>query len=114
VRLRIIAITLMFVQSVAAAGVTTAGGTRSCGDWTSNGTRLEDAIWLLGYLSGVNAATPGAGDLLKGFSNVTLVAWMDKHCRDNPLDRIVDAADKMTLELYERTQLTHPKSKTAH
>jgi hypothetical protein len=76
-----------------------------CGRWTQAHTHRDDRSWamrswVLGYLSGVNNASP---DLVPGDAGAIL-DWIDNYCRSNPLDPIVDAADALVIELRSREQ----------
>ena len=39
------------------------------------------------------------GNMLKRHSEAELLGWIDKYCKENPLKKIVDGADKLTVEI---------------
>ncbi len=76
-------------------------GTGSCGEWTEsrNQDRLSyHAVWIKGWIS---AAGYYEGELANSDSPA-LDAWMDNYCKANPLDGIVDGAEKLVEELKQR------------
>ena len=74
----------------------------SCGAWAASAEhknqRLAYVTWIQGFVSGYNWGTPGrqaeAGDAL---SYATIVLYLDKYCRENPLKDMVGG----TMELVE-------------
>ena len=80
-------------------------GTHSCTTWVHDRlaerrkpslhvTTLlaQEQAWVLGFLSGVAIETEGVSDPLKGMAEEGIWSWIDGHCRDHPLENIVDAA----------------------
>jgi len=87
------ALALMISSADAADNSVAVGaGVASCVTWTqvrNDPTRTDrDGAeqWVLGYVSGVSAVTP-----LKRAAADGVWAWMDKYCRDHPLDNISEA-----------------------
>lgn len=80
-------------------------GSRSCGTWVdlrkenSSVTKASEA-WLVGYLSGIVAAT--GKDALRGTDNSSLFLWMDNYCRSNPLSQLFEGGDKLFIELAKK------------
>lgn len=77
-------------------------GTASCGKWTANkNTALgyHEEAWVLGYVSGAGAAYPSD---LAATDSAAIVAWVDQHCIQHPLDTISTASSRLVLELAKR------------
>lgn len=54
--------------------------------------------WVLGYLSGISAATNI--DLLAGYDREAVAAAVEKYCRENPLKDVSRAADDVALQMF--------------
>jgi hypothetical protein len=76
-------------------------GTQSCGTWLAARKQQTDYAsmvylnWVLAWLS---AAGYYGADLRHTDSNA-VAAWLDKYCRENPLNYIKDAAPSLVDEL---------------
>jgi hypothetical protein len=79
----------------------TSFGTPDCGQWFSENTKAPAKIWLIGYLSGINAlkAIPGADPLDRINSAEQVFLWMDKWCQANPLKTVYIGGQDLYLEL---------------
>jgi hypothetical protein len=105
----------VFGMVVAIAPLTSAGptlaqqrvqfgdGTKSCSQWTQARQIADENIvlmaqWIAGFLSGLNAESADT-DFLTGTDFDDMVAWVDKHCREQPLDVLGTAALKLRAEL---------------
>ena len=91
-----------FVPSTAA--ITVVGG-KSCGEWIKyrhegGWPKVIVQNWLMGYLSGV--AMESGIDYLKEAEGESVYIWVDNYCNSNPLERTVNAADKLIIELRKR------------
>lgn len=64
---------------------------------------LEKA-WLIGFVSGYNAASPVQKNLLAAIDPETIYIWMDKYCKENPKNDVYDGAGKMFEELNKITK----------
>jgi hypothetical protein len=79
-------------------------GTTGCGDYLAFRKRDSRAIdstfqsFLNGYISGYNQFSPNA-QIAHIPSPATLLAFVDKYCRDNPLSPVKYAADALILML---------------
>ena len=76
----------------------------SCGAWTGSSndipTRAQYLAWLRGFISGVNYSDRQKQiEIEKLPSNETLILYVDKYCRDNPLSNYPGAAFKLVEEL---------------
>lgn len=76
----------------------------SCGAWASSAdepfTRLQYTIWIRGYVSGFNSARPEQGVSIGNMpSSDTLELYIDKYCREKPLNDFTDTAYKLVREL---------------
>ena len=83
-------------------------GSSDCGTWVAAKTeplsRRAQELWLVGYLSGLNAMHDRTGlkpaDPLGRVNSMTQVfLWMDNYCQANPLKFVVQGADGLWLEL---------------
>ena len=85
------------------ASVAGAGGVQ-CGDYLGHRKQSKpplDALyqsWLNGYVSGFNQFSPNT-QVAKIPSPDTLLAYVDKYCRENPLSPVKYAADTLIMEL---------------
>jgi hypothetical protein len=73
-------------------------GAESCGTWLAErkGTNwYNEGQWVLGWVS---AAGNYTGHLRKSDSDA-LAAWVDKYCREHPLDNLTVAAGHLVDEL---------------
>jgi hypothetical protein len=74
-------------------------GVESCGTWTADRridygrSILGDEQWVLGYLSGFGFS--GVHDPLNHLDAEAVYGWVDNFCRENPLKRMIDAADAL-------------------
>jgi hypothetical protein len=78
-------------------------GSASCGDWLAARTEQSDVrhqvqlAWVLGFLSAAGGYDV-RGDLRHTDSHA-IAAWVDKYCRDNPLDIVAVGARHLVDEL---------------
>jgi hypothetical protein len=76
-------------------------GTTSCGTWLADrdnyAVHMVELSWVLGWLSAAGAYNVQS-DLRHTDANA-IAAWVDKYCRENPLDHISDAAAHLVDEL---------------
>lgn len=83
-------------------------GSESCGTWIearkSTGTPrvLQLRAWLFGFVSGVNNASQFEGELFGAEDADGLVAYIDKHCANDPLDALGEASNALVKELLVR------------
>jgi hypothetical protein len=98
------AIALIAASSTVSGQGVTVFGSHDCGTWVVDSSRAKS--WLLGYLSGLNAATASAERNYDPLGKVTSAAqiylWMDNYCKANPLDTVGDGALDLYLELIAR------------
>jgi hypothetical protein len=82
-------------------------GVKSCGAWlesrkTESFATLQFRSWLTGYLTGANMMAPF--DFLKDNSDQEAIfAWMDKYCKEQPLEPVGSGAADLIKELAMRT-----------
>jgi hypothetical protein len=87
-------------------------GTETCGTWILErppGRRpTRDGVaflsWVLGYLSASNVSQSSGLDFLKQTNSAGILAWMDRYCQENPLDRIYLATQNLQQELVSRAR----------
>ncbi|MDM0057346.1 hypothetical protein [Variovorax fucosicus] len=103
---KLVAVLLVLLAS--GANAVSIRGPVSCGAWVKErqeagwGTQTNQA-WLVGYLSGVAAASDK--DFIKGTDNPSIFLYLDNFCRANPLKTIDEAADALTIELIKQKKL---------
>jgi hypothetical protein len=77
--------------------------TYSCGMWVDSRARgvIAPSVWILGFLSGGNVfgATNNALELV---DRESIFLWMDKYCKENPLEYIDDGGQVLLLELVAK------------
>lgn len=78
----------------------------SCGAWVKSANvtwaRAQYFSWFRGFVSGYNFGNPGNQVHLERMPNEqTLYLFIDKYCRENPLNPFVSAAFKLVEELRE-------------
>lgn len=100
--IRIIVLACLSVNAHGYSDAVLGYGTKSCNTWTEERSKESSAAahyedWVLGFLTGANAYMPG--NMLKVHSEAGLLGWVDTYCKENPLKRIVDAADRLTVEI---------------
>lgn len=93
---------LFLVVAFSSANAVAVFGGTDCGKWTTQPSQGRQ--WLVGFMSGMNVALATATDdpLDKLSSADQIFVWMDKYCRDNPLDRVGDGGQKLYQELMRR------------
>lgn len=74
-------------------------GMPSCGKWIQFHHDYAKG-WLLGYLSGV--ASGLEKDFLRGNDAASFFLWMDKYCREHPLNDLEQGAGALALELINK------------
>ena len=76
----------------------------SCSAWAASAEhknqRLAYVSWIQGFVSGYNwAATAGQADAGDALSYATIVLYLDKYCRENPLKHMVGGTKELVEEL---------------
>jgi hypothetical protein len=79
----------------------------SCGTWFKSANvewaRAQYLSWFRGFVSGYNVGNPGNQVQLERMPNAdTLYLFIDKYCRENPLDPFVSAAFILVEQLSDR------------
>ena len=98
---------LLFHYSIMGAG------TQSCGKYLEDrdgGTRgsLRYMNWLGGYFTAYNLYEPNTYDISGDHDLPALMAWLDKYCREHPLDTFNGAVQALAVELYPARQKSSP------
>lgn len=81
---------------------TTTFGDSDCGEWinpASDYAMLAHRAWLMGFLSGLNGEESLKNPLGKISSGKQIFLWMDKYCKDNPLEKLSYGGLQLMLEL---------------
>lgn len=95
----------------ATAYVTFGRGTQSCGHWLqdrqSNGfASTTDEEWVLGFVSGMNAAAEEFGLSISSAGTeadpAARLAWMDNYCHAHPFDTLTEAAQALWHALFAK------------
>src|SRR5262249_49343881 len=78
-------------------------GPESCGSWlaarqaTGTSLWLQSGQWVLGWVSAAGASNVPAA--LRTTDSEAIAAWVDKYCREHPLDNLAAAAKHLVDEL---------------
>lgn len=88
----------------------------SCGAWAKSSgnpaARAQYISWFRGFASGYNYGNPGNQVQLGRFPDSdTLALYIDKYCRDSPLNPFIAAAFRLVDEVRERPVPSSPKSR---
>ena len=83
-------------------GIVDGDGTVGCGDYLQdrkNGGRdAMYADWVVGFMSSYNLF--GSKSQVEHLPNqATIMAYLDKHCRDSPLSHVVTGAIQLTKDM---------------
>lgn len=104
----------LLLAVVLAAGASSAQavtylGTTSCGQWVQASKARSNVAtadrnayrqWVSGFLSG--SAVQTNLDVLNDVDEASIATWMDNYCTKQPLDKLIDGADKLFDELKAR------------
>lgn len=79
----------------------------SCGAWVKSAAvtegRAQYHSWFRGFVSGYNVGNPENQVHLERMPNLqTLDLFIDKYCRENPLNPFISAAFKLVEEIREQ------------
>jgi len=73
----------------------------SCGKWLSRRDHSDTvAFWARGFISGYNWFNT-TNQVTRDLSNETIFAYIDKFCRDHPLEHITNAIAFLICETHE-------------
>ena len=86
----------------------------SCGAWTRSATReaarAQYASWFRGFVSGHNFGNPESQVPMGQMpDDATLYLYIDKYCRDNPLNPFTSAAFRLVEELRPPQPVNPPR-----
>lgn len=77
-------------------------GNVKCGDYLQARERKQDVdgvvSWTRGYITAYNQWST-APSIDSATERSTIIAYLDKHCRDNPLNTIIQGVGKLVAEL---------------
>jgi hypothetical protein len=74
----------------------------SCGKWLADRESLmhhPELNWVLGFLTASENFTVSLGVHLRHTDGPAVEAWVDKYCREHPLNNIADASVGLVTEL---------------
>jgi hypothetical protein len=76
----------------------------SCGAWAASAEhknqRIAYTAWIMGFVSGHNWMTPGNQAKTGGsLSPETIALYLDKYCRENPLQDFINGTFELVKEL---------------
>ncbi len=85
-------------------------GAKSCGKWLEGREMRSDTIddflvsWIQGFLSGLNMHRKSLTneDMISLPDSSTLLAYVDKYCRDNPLETPLLASINLFVRLRDQ------------
>jgi hypothetical protein len=87
-------------------GVIVGVGTGSCGNYlllrNAKSQHFDDSLegWIVGFVSGMNHARFGLSKSIKILPDgPSMLAYVDKFCRDNPLKTVFNGADALFGEI---------------
>jgi len=88
-----------------------AQGDKSCGQWVNfrneGGFELAYSFgWIAGYISAYNRQKLGVYNILGSTDIDSVLLWMDKYCRENPLSNLATGMDVLTNELWPNRKRT--------
>ncbi len=86
-------------------------GRLSCGKYL-DARKANDTLgyvgWLAGYVTAANFYAPNTFDLLGSTDMPSALAWLEKHCRENPLRDFQVSVRNLLIELYPMRHVTKP------
>ena len=90
--------THLFAQNV------TVLSTFSCGKYVESRVRndIVPSVWILGFVSGANVFNERKINILQNIDRESIFLWMDKRCKDNPLEFVDDGAALLIKELAQK------------
>jgi hypothetical protein len=98
----VLAALLLMMANASAQGAAEIGGagTVSCGVYlqdrkTDNRTDIQYIQWIWGYISAYNFFSQHAQISRTRIDGGTILAYLEKYCRDNPLQFVVGGGDAM-------------------
>ena len=93
---------VLVVVADSSAGYSLSGrGALTCESWTAarrNPNGLDASLneqWVVGFLSGIGFMALGELDPLHGVDDQFVYDWVDAYCRNNPSEKIADAASRL-------------------
>jgi len=67
-----------------------------------------DQHFVAGWLSAYNAYQNQTYDITAGKDLDSIMAWVDKYCRENPLEGLQSGLLHLTSELYDKRTIKNP------
>lgn len=101
-------------NAVDAKGAFYAFGSTSCGEYINQRTNHMDTMggaqefYAAGWITALNNALPDTYNLAAGKDMQSIMLWLDKYCRDNPLSKMQLGLAELTRELYPQRQTNIP------
>ncbi len=80
-------------------------GNASCGTWIQarkSGNSVGYESWVMGYLTAYNQFTEHGDDVTAQTDHAGVLAAIDKHCADNPLETINQVSQMALADLMDR------------
>jgi len=86
-------------------------GRPSCGEWINKGKdgswgRTIYTAWVAGYITAYNIHKPDVYNILGSTDMESVLLWMDKYCRENPLNTSDDGMETLIDELWPNRKRT--------
>lgn len=102
--MRIIALLICIAPPLSNAATVYGFGTHSCGQWLEERGKNSDSsryhqVWVLGFISGTGVILEANNINQRKTDAHAVMAYVDKYCRENPLDDIQRASQTLVLEL---------------
>ncbi|EKF9835776.1 hypothetical protein U3G80_003423 [Vibrio cholerae] len=82
-------------------------GNNSCGTWIKEHEKKSETsryqeVWVLGFISGTGVVLQAIDKQQKLTDADAALAYIDKHCRENPLDNLQAASQYLLSELLPK------------
>ena len=109
--LALVIATALPAESKAAGAWNIGVGATSCGEWLEARSDPDPIVrsrehfyvsWVQGYLVGLNFANPK--EYPDPPDGSAIAPWLDNHCRNHPLDELIQAANDLSLDLLRRSR----------
>jgi hypothetical protein len=68
-------------------------------------------MWVLGFVSGVNAGQSDDTDFLVEPDGLAIFAWLDSYCPQHPLDKLISANNALIYDLKMRAAVAGTTTK---
>ncbi len=67
---------------------------------------ISSIFWIAGYITAYNLHKPDVYSILGNADMESAQLWMDKYCQENPLNKLADGMEILTIELWPNRKRT--------